>query len=203
MDGTLLLSHAVIARVWGRWAKLHGLDINEILAAGRGRRIADTVRQFCPLGLMHTEETERLEQEERGDVEGIVAMPGVLSLLELLPAERWAIVTSAERALAEVRLRAAGLVPPPVLIAAEDVARGKPHPEGYLQAARRLGVNSTETIVFEDSLAGLAAGRAAGARVVAVAAPADCTHPDHAASLTDFSAVSLRLEGDEFIIFAV
>jgi len=200
MDGTLLLSDAVIARVWGRWASVHGLDLEEILALGRGRRIADTVEQFCPPGLDPVEETARLEREEREDVDGIVAMPGILGLLDKLPTSRWAIVTSADRPLAEARLKAAAIKPPPVLICAEDVNHGKPDAEGYLQAARRLGVRPADTIVFEDSAAGLAAARASGAQVVAVAASADCAHPDHVASLADFSALSLRTEGDEFVL---
>lgn len=200
MDGTLLLSHAVIARVWGRWARLHGLDLGEILVAGRGRRIADTVQQFCPAGLTHAEETARLEREERDDTEGIVAMPGALALLDTLPSERWAIVTSADRPLADVRLRAAGINPPSVLISADDVIHGKPHPEGYIEAARRLGVSPDETVIFEDSAAGLAAARAAGARVIAIASSAECAHPDHAASLDDFSSLSLQADGDDLLV---
>jgi mannitol-1-/sugar-/sorbitol-6-phosphatase len=197
MDGTLLSSDAVIARVWGKWARKHGLDTEKLLAAGRGRRIADNVLQFSPAGVDIQAETKLLEQGERDDVEGIVPLPGILDFLGKLSPDRWAIVTSADRALATVRLTAAGIPLPSILICAEDVRNGKPNPEGYLEAMRRLGVQPGQTVVFEDSEAGLAAARTSGAHVIAIAAPADGAHPGHLTSLPDYSTLSLHIENDE------
>lgn len=174
MDGTLLLSHAVVDRVWRGWAAKHGLDADQLIHAAHGRRMLDTVRDFCPPGLSPVEEADRLAKQEREDVEGIVAVAGVQALLASLPPDRWAIVTSADRQLAAVRLAAAGIAPPAVMVTCEDVRLGKPDPEGYLLAAKRLGVEPHDTIVFEDAPAGIAAARAAGAKVVILAtAPTD------------------------------
>ncbi len=113
-------------------------------------------------------ETEWILQAELNDIEGVVPLDGIGSLLERLEPDAWAVVTSATRALATVRLNAAKLPLPRVLITAEDVQRGKPDPEGFLLAARRLGVRIKECLVFEDSPAGVAAAKAAGAHVAIV-----------------------------------
>ena len=166
MDGTLLLSDAVIARIWRRWTAAHGLDFATLVRVSHGRRMVDVVSEFCPPGISAPEEAARLEAEERGDVDGILPVEGVLAFLKLLPPDKWAVVTSADRELARIRMQAAGIEPPALVIASEDVSRGKPDPEGYLAAIRQLGVAPAETIVFEDAPAGIAAAHAAGAQVV-------------------------------------
>ena len=93
---------------------------------------------------------------------------GIHAFIEALDPGTWAIVTSAPRALAEVRLRAVNLPIPEVMITAEDVQRGKPDPQGFLLGAQRLGVSIGECLVFEDSPAGVAAAKAAGAHVAIV-----------------------------------
>ncbi|MEQ9330222.1 HAD-IA family hydrolase [Thalassobaculum sp.] len=169
MDGTLVNSIAVVERTWSRFAKRHGLDVNRVLAACHGRRTSETVAEFAPPGVSIAEETARIDAEELADFDGIVEVPGAARLLGSLPADRWAMVTSADRNLATRRMAAAGLSLPPVTITAEDVISGKPAPDGYLAAARALGVSAAECLVFEDAPAGLRAGEAAGAKVVAVA----------------------------------
>ena len=99
---------------------------------------------------------------------GVRLLPGTEEFLAGLPAERWAVVTSATRRLAEARLAAVGILPK-TLIAADDITRGKPDPEPYLLAARTLGVDPADCVVFEDAPAGLQAGRAAGMTTVALA----------------------------------
>lgn len=168
MDGTLVDSIAVVERTWSRFAKRHGLDLDRLLAACHGRRTSETVAEFAPPGVSVAEETARIDAEELADFDGIVEVPGAARLLASLPADRWAMVTSADRNLATRRMAAAGLSLPPVTITAEDVANGKPAPDGYLAAARALGVSASECLVFEDAPAGLRAGEAAGAKVVAV-----------------------------------
>ncbi len=80
-----------------------------------------------------------------------------------------AIVSGAFRAEIVPVVEAAGLATEiTAIVAADDVEHGKPHPEGYLRALERLGVDPTEVIAFEDTEAGIASAKAAGLRVIAV-----------------------------------
>jgi sugar-phosphatase len=97
----------------------------------------------------------------------VVLLPGARELLNILPPERWTIATSCTRPLAEVRLRAAGLPIPKTMITSNDVKIGKPDPEPYLKAAAKLGFAASECVVVEDVPAGIRAGKAAGAGVIA------------------------------------
>ena len=172
MDGTLVNSIAVVERTWRRFAGRYGLDPAAVLAVCHGRRAGETVTLFASPGMDIEAEVERLTAEEIADVEGVVAIPGARELLAALPRGRWAIVTSASRTLATTRLAVAGLIVPDALVTAEAVVDGKPAPDGYLAAARALGVAAAECLAFEDAPAGLQAARAAGAVVVAVAGAA-------------------------------
>ncbi|HEV8357179.1 MAG TPA: HAD-IA family hydrolase [Gemmatimonadales bacterium] len=192
MDGVLVDSGAVVERSWRRWAARRGLDPAPFLEAAHGRRTMETLREVRP-DLELAEEVAWLDAAELADVEGIVAVAGAPELLRAVPPGAWALVTSAGRELVERRLGAAGLPRPRVLVSSEDVTRGKPAPDGYLLGARRLGRAAAECVVFEDSPPGTAAGRAAGARVVALTT----THrPDQlgevAAVVADFRAVRVR-----------
>lgn len=169
MDGTLVDSTSVVERIWRCWAARHGLDPDAILAVSHGRRGEETIAEFAPVGTDLARETEWMQEAELAERKGIVPVWGAAALLAALPPERTAVVTSASRELALVRLSLAGLPAPDVMITAEDVVRGKPDPEGYERAARRLGVAPGRCLVVEDAPAGLRAGQAAGARVLAVA----------------------------------
>ncbi len=168
MDGTLVDSTAVVERTWRAFADRHRLDVHRILAVSHGRRTEETVAEFAPPGVDADAEARQLIAQEVVDTEGIVAVPGAARLLSSLLPGTWALVTSAGRALAEARMRAAGLPVPPVVISADDVTTGKPSPEGYLAAAGRLGIMAEQAIVFEDAEAGVLAARASGARTVVV-----------------------------------
>ncbi|MCJ7858153.1 HAD-IA family hydrolase [Corynebacterium kalidii] len=168
IDGTLVDSTPAVNRAWRSWAARHGIDADAVLAVCHGRRSADTIAEFLPAEDVAAE-AEELERVEAADVDGVVALPGAAELLAALPESAWAAVTSGSRALMRARLAAAGLPVPEVLVAAEDVTEGKPDPQGYRAAARRLGVDPADCLVLEDAPAGLGAGRAAGGRVLAVA----------------------------------
>jgi sugar-phosphatase len=170
MDGTLLDSSAVVDRVWLTWAHNHGIDENALLSTLHGVRAEDTIRRFAGPSLDVARETEWILQAELGDVQGVVPLEGVGAFIARLEPDSWAVVTSATRALATVRLRAVNLPLPRVLITAEEVQRGKPDPEGFLLAAQRLGVAIDQCLVFEDSPAGVQAAKAAGAHVAIVGA---------------------------------
>ena len=170
MDGTLVDSHHLVERTWAEFADRHGLQIETILAFSHGRPTGATVREFLGDGDRARAETRRQVALEESCLDGVREVPGAARLLAALPADRWAVVTSANRTLAERRLTAAGLPMPDVLIGSDDVTRGKPDPEGFLRAAALLDAEITQCTVFEDSPAGLAAALASGARTVAVAA---------------------------------
>ena len=167
LDGVLMDSGAAVERAWTRWAVGHGLDVAGVLAEAHGRRTQDTIRAVAPW-LDVEAETRGLEAGESDDTDGVVALPGAASLLESLPADRWAVATSGSRRLATTRLAHGGLPLPRVLVTAEDVERGKPDPQPYLAAAAALGVEPSQCLVVEDAPAGIAAGKAAGAAVLAV-----------------------------------
>lgn len=180
MDGTLVNSIAVVERVWREWAVDNGIEPEAFLQRIHGMRALEVVQREAVPGLDVDEQADMLLQREMDDVNGIVQIPGAAAFLGKLPAGKWAIVTSAARALAERRLAAAGLTPPDVMICAEDVVNGKPDPEGYRKAAEKLGVSPESCVVFEDAPAGIQAGECMGATVVVINAthshPLDTAH---------------------------
>ncbi len=166
MDGVLIDSTPAVGRVWHRWAVEHGLDPETVVRMAHGRPSRATIRELLPNADIDREDRE-VERKEMDDLDGVVLLPGARQLLNILPPERWAIATSCTRRLAEVRLRAAGLPMPKTLITSSDVKIGKPDPEPYLKAAAKLGFAASDCIVVEDAPAGVRAGKAAGARVIA------------------------------------
>jgi sugar-phosphatase len=166
MDGVLIDSTPAVARVWGRWAIEHGFDPEQVIARAHGRPSLSTIREFLP-GADGEAENRKVERSEMADLEGVVALPGATRLLAELPSNRWTIVTSSTRSLAEVRLKAAGLSIPERLITSSDVTNGKPHPDPYIKAASALGFPPAECVVVEDVPAGIVSGKAAGCRVIA------------------------------------
>ena len=196
MDGTLVDSTAIVEQVWGEFAVRYGLDIAEILRTSHGVQAGDTVRRFAPPGADVGALTAELGAMERVRTEGIVALPGAAELLRSLPADAVALVTSADRILADIRMGAAGLAMPATAVTADLVTRGKPHPEGYLRAAELLGVDPADAVVFEDAPAGIAAGLAAGIRTVAIG-PNTGPLPDGVLHLADYSAVSVTVDVDD------
>ncbi|HUZ35697.1 MAG TPA: HAD family hydrolase [Streptosporangiaceae bacterium] len=165
MDGVLLDSTPAVARVWRWWAGRHGLAADEVVHRAHGRPSLATVREYLP-GADHLAENLEIERREIADVGGIRALPGARELLAALPPERWAIVTSCTRPLAEARFAAGGLPRPRWLVTADDIVHGKPAPDPYLRGAALLGYAPSECLVVEDVAAGVEAGKAAGARVL-------------------------------------
>lgn len=176
-DGVLVDSEAGVQASWRRWAGDHDLDPDEVMAAVPGRRAADTVAVFVKPAQVD-ESVALITRYELDGADATVAVPGVLDLVPQLDGVPWAVVTSGVRELATARLRAAGVVPPAVVVTAEDVAVGKPDPEGYAAAAARLGLAPADVLVLEDSRSGVAAGQAAGCRVVGIGEGALATTAD-------------------------
>jgi sugar-phosphatase len=185
LDGVLIDSTPSVERVWTRWAAERGLDPDAVVTHAHGRPSLSTVKRFLP-DADHESENREVERREIEDVKGIVVLPGASELLSSLAARRWTIATSCTRRLAEARLHAAGLPIPQSMVTATDVTRGKPDPEPFLKAAAKLGFPASDCVVCEDVPAGIRAGKAAGARVIALR--------------TTFPEAELRQAGADFIL---
>jgi sugar-phosphatase len=166
LDGVLIDSTPAVARVWTRWAVEHGFDPETVVHKAHGRPSRITIRELLPHADVDLENRE-VERREIEDLDGVVLLAGAGQLVDSLPPDRWTIATSCTRPLAEVRLRAAGLPIPMNMITSSDVKIGKPDPEPFLKAAAKLGFAASDCIVVEDAAAGVRAGKAAGARVIA------------------------------------
>ncbi|WP_412517032.1 HAD-IA family hydrolase [Actinomadura madurae] len=167
VDGTLVDSTPLVERAAREWAAEYGIDLDEFLSDAHGRRTSDRVADFLPPDEVR-EATARLDALEASRTDGITALPGAMELLTSMNGLPHAFVTSMDRAQLKARTEAAGVPLPPVVVTADDVTSGKPDPSGYLQAAGRLGVPPSDCVVIEDAPAGIAAGRSAGATVLAV-----------------------------------
>jgi mannitol-1-/sugar-/sorbitol-6-phosphatase len=172
MDGVLVDSTPAVARVWAAWAGKFGFVAEEVVRRAHGRPSITTIRELLPDG-DHEAENDEIERAEIVDVEGVVALPGTTELLTALPANRYAVVTSATHPLALVRIRAAGFAIPEFLVTASDIKHGKPDPEPYLMGALKLGIAPRDCLVIEDAPAGVQSGKAAGARVIGLRTTTD------------------------------
>ncbi len=204
MDGVLVDSTPAVARVWAAWAAKFGFNPADVVRRAHGRPSITTIRELLPAADHHAED-KIIEQAEIEDVGDIIALPGASELLNALPSNRFAVVTSATRALATVRLRAAGLAIPKHLVTATDIRRGKPDPEPYLRGAEALGLPPADCLVIEDAPAGIHSGKAAGARVLALRTTAGDPQLLEAGAdwiVRDCSSISLHPinEGDHLIL---
>ncbi|KQQ87394.1 HAD-IA family hydrolase [Massilia sp. Leaf139] len=196
MDGTILTSIRSAERVWTAWATRHQLDGETFLPTLHGKRTHDTIRQLGLPGVDPIAEAAWITAAEIEDVADIEAIQGAADFLASLPPERWGIVTSAPRALAQARLAAAGLPSHRLLVAAEDVERGKPAPDPFLLGARKLGVEPADCLVFEDTQTGLRAAAAAGMEAIVVTVTH--THPmeTDVVSVLDYADLRVKLSAE-------
>ncbi len=179
MDGTLVDSTAVVERIWTQWSHRHGIDPARTLAVVHGRQGHESMALLLPdrPRAQNLVETRELLALEAAHTDGVVALDGAVALLEALVDLPHALVTSAPEPLAVARMGASGVRMPPLAVTAEDVSAGKPDPEGFLLAAERLGVDPSACVVVEDSANGIAAGLAAGMRVIGVGPHAAAANP--------------------------
>ena len=185
MDGTLVDSTPVVEKVWGRFAEQHGLDVEEILAHSHGVKAIDTIRRHVP-DIDVDAAAADLAAYEIDQNEGISEVPGAAAFVNSLELAEFAVVTSAPSQLARVRLEICGIQEPTVLVGADEVERGKPDPLPYLTAAKALGVEPADCVVFEDAPAGIQSGLNAGMRVIVVNAIGDGT-PDDLTHIADYA----------------
>ena len=196
MDGTVLNSIAAAERIWSAWAVRHGVDVETFLPTIHGARAIDTITRLNLPGVDADEQAAFITAAEINDVEGIVEIPAAAAFLNALPKNRWAMVTSAPRDLALRRMAAAGIPEPAVMITAEDVKAGKPDPAGYLLAAKKLGVEPADCLIFEDAAVGIQAAEAAGAALMIITTTHQ--HPIETAhsTLASYDAIGVRVGAD-------
>jgi mannitol-1-/sugar-/sorbitol-6-phosphatase len=184
LDGVLVDSERCGERILRQWCERHGLDAEYASRISHGRRIDETVALVAPHLDAKTEIAYLVGCESR-ETEGVFEVPGARELLAAIPRTSWAVVTSSARPVAELRIRFTSLPDPPVFITAEDVTVGKPDPQPYLAAARRLGVSPERCVVVEDAPYGIEAARRGGMRSIGLpgiygsdtVAKADCVAP--------------------------
>lgn len=197
-DGVLVNSHGAAAVVWNLWATrwAPGFDFHRDVQ--HGRRISDLVAELITTPGEVAVAAADLARRELDHAVDVAAIPGARRLLESSPAGSWAVVTSGSRAVASARMASAGLPPADILVAGEDVEHGKPSPDAYLLAAKRMQVSPRHCAVFEDAPAGIAAARAAGVGTVIgvgpVTAAADVTAAVANLSGVDFDGRRLRID---------
>ena len=195
-DGVLVDSDTAVVTAWTQLAERYGLDTPAVIERVHGRPARQTIADF--LAEEHREEALALINHlELTAMEGVRAMPGAVECVSGLDPARWAVVTSGFGELARARLAAAGIPVPPVVVTADDIERGKPHPDPYVVAAERLGRRPSECVVFEDAVAGVEAARAAGVRhVVGIGRDTDRLDVDvHVPDLR-----SVRIAGDTIVV---
>jgi sugar-phosphatase len=181
LDGVLVDSTGSVGRQWRIWARDRGIDEEKVIAIAHGVRAVEVIRTVAP-HLDAESEVRSLEKREAADHDGVAVMPGAVELVRSIPEGFWGVVTSGSRHLATARLRLAGIPVPKVMITADDVVNGKPHPEPYLKGAEQLGVNPEECLVIEDAPAGIRAARAGGMKVIGLTS----TYAESALGEADF-----------------
>jgi sugar-phosphatase len=194
MDGTLIDSTPAVVRAWAAWAREYGLPPID-LRMHHGTPSAAVVRAVMPEHL-HKAGMQRITELEIADLHDVVVLPGTIEALTSLASAKNAIATSCTVPLAEARIAAAQLVPPSVLVTADDVVHGKPHPEPFLEAARRLGVDPRRCLVVEDAPRGLEAARTAGCFTLAVLTTTPREALDADAIVNDLSDVRFQVDQD-------
>ena len=187
MDGVLVSSIGSVVRCWRRWAKIYDIPNADTYDVPHGMRAIEIVKSLRP-DIDPEEGLRVIEDMEIEDTSDLIVLPGVKALLESLPVERWAIVTSATKRLMLGRLKVAGLPVPERIISGDMVERGKPDPEPYRRGAALLGARAEECVVVEDAPSGVGAGKAAGCRVLGVVG----THSAEELQETDWIVDSLE-----------
>jgi mannitol-1-/sugar-/sorbitol-6-phosphatase len=196
MDGTLVDSAQVVELAWRWWAVRNNIAFGDVLSFSHGRPTLATLEHFLP-GQDHSEELDELSRFEETQTEGILEVRGAAEFLHALQKQNhpWAIVTSAWRKLAEIRVIAAGLPLPGVIVPVDEIRNGKPDPEGFLRAAEQLGVAPEDCLVFEDTRPGIDAGLSAGMKVVGLLTTFSAEELKHQPLIDDFRGVAIRREG--------
>ena len=203
LDGVLIDSTRSVDRQWRAWAREQGIDEEKVMAIAHGVRTVEVIRAVAP-HLDADAEVRRLESREAEDQVDVTVMPGAADLIATIPEGRWAVVTSGTRPLATARLRLGGLPVPRVLVTADDVTNGKPHPEPYLRAAELLGVKPADGLVIEDAPAGIRSAHAGAMKVIALASTYPASKLGKADTVVEtLKQIHVARDGSEKLIISV
>jgi mannitol-1-/sugar-/sorbitol-6-phosphatase len=169
LDGTLVDSIECVEKTWNTWCKKYNISLDKFSPAMHGITSYQTIKTIAP-DLDTDKVVVEFDEIELKQTEGLKLIPKADKILNELPPEKWAIATSGSKKLATTRLSYIGLPIPKIMITADDITNSKPNPEPYLLAAKHLGIPADDCVVFEDSLAGIESGKAAGAKVIGLTA---------------------------------
>ena len=195
-DGVLVDSHSAALEAWQQWSNEFAPHFVWDVPENAGRRAEDKVREQVAPHLFD-EANHRINALEQESAHQTMPLGGAQELLTRLPADTWAVCTSANPLLARARLQAAGLPLPKALVTAADVEHGKPDPAPYLVGAERLGLDPCDCVVFEDAAAGVEAAIAAGVGLV-VGVSARALNTDADIVVRDLRGITF--DGDELHI---
>lgn len=200
MDGTLLDSRKAVELAWQQWSVLESIDFGDLETA-HGRPARELLAERVPLNRLDSS-LQLLQQLEEHPSATIPILSGATTLLERLPSERWAIVTSSTGSVARARITHSGLLAPARLITADDVSSGKPDPEPFVFGARALGLDASDCIAFEDSRAGLISAKRAGCFTVAIIAGRPLVGLTEWADICidSLDAVTVEIQNDRLVL---
>lgn len=195
LDGTLVDSNGIVERVMEAWCQQNGVSYSEIKDSNHGSRSVDTVAAVAP-HLDAVQAAADIEAGERAELADLREIEGARSFLYQVPQGRWGIATSSYLLTAKAKLRAASIPIPSVLVAADGVLEGKPHPEAYLKASMELGYRPEDCLVFEDSETGVRSALNAGCRVFVVGSSLVMNDSRIVGRGARFSDLQLLVDGD-------
>jgi mannitol-1-/sugar-/sorbitol-6-phosphatase len=200
MDGVLVDSTPSVSYQWLAWARENQIPAEIMLPIIHGRRTVEVIQIAAP-HLDAEAEAKKIEQRGAKDNDRVSVVPGAAELLNSLPQDRWAVVTSATRHVAQSRLAYFNLPAPRVLVTADDVLKGKPDPEPYLKGARLVGVDPVECLVVEDAPAGIRSAHAGGMRVIGIASTFAAEElRDADAVVASLGEIRVGREGDKLLV---
>ncbi|MDF1657880.1 MAG: HAD-IA family hydrolase [Verrucomicrobiales bacterium] len=192
LDGTLVDSAAIVEFVMRRWCRENEIEYALLEGSSRSSRTEDTVRSLAP-HLDCKREAEEIEAIEREELKNLKEIEGALAFLKRLPKDQWAVATSSDSLTAKAKLKATGMPLPSVLIGGDQVEQGKPHPEAYLSATKRLKRLPADCLAFEDSETGISSALAAGCSVMVVGAQSTKSNPQIIGSIRDFEGIDFEI----------
>lgn len=177
LDGVIIDTTELHYSVWQEFALARNISCTrEMLLATNGRKASETIRQWLKADLSDEEITAitdalNVRVNAKLATDEVPAVQGVVEFVKRLAAKQIprAVATSAvpkNATLSLVRVGLQGYFD--AMVTAADVKHGKPHPEPYLKAAQALGVIPERCLVVEDSVAGIQAAHAAGAKCLAL-----------------------------------
>ncbi|KAI9500557.1 HAD-like domain-containing protein [Coemansia spiralis] len=206
LDGTLISTLQVTEAIYTRCALEHNIDPAPVLAFCHGVPTLHVLRQFFPPSTHTVEYAQELEMEATLKLDGLRVISGAKELLSAIPEDGWAIYTSGMPFLAVPRMKHLGIPMPKVLVTPQDVVNGKPSPDGYVLAARKLGLEATQCVVFEDAKAGARAGKESGAVVVGIRTLLSDSELKQAGAdytVRDMTKVQVSVNGDGSLAVAI